>query len=128
MSQKSETTQIWSTTEQLRHCDPSFLTTQQPSHKLCSCVQQHMDWYLCGEGLHRLQVEVVIQVKVIQVLSVDQQVQHVVALATHLQANFHPVQLGGLEKLGSLEGAEQVPGESRDHHQLNPLQRSAVPH
>lgn len=49
--------------------------------------------YLSGEGLHGLQVEVVIQVKVVQVLSVDQQVQHIVALATHLQAYFHPVQL-----------------------------------
>lgn len=106
----------------------SALATQRPSGKLCCCVLQHMDRYLSGEGLHGLQVEVIIQVKIIQVLSVDQQVQHVVALATHLQANFHPVQLGRLEKLGSLEGAEQVPGESRDHNQLNPLHRSAVPH
>lgn len=65
-----------------------------------------MDQYLSGEGLHGLQVEVVIQVKVVQVLSVNQQVQHIVALATHLQAYFHPVQLCRLEKLCSLEGAE----------------------
>lgn len=87
-----------------------------------------MDQYLSGEGLHGLQVEVVIQVKVVQVLSVNQQVQHIVALATHLQAYFHPVQLCRLEKLCSLEGAEQVPGESRDCYQLSPLHRPAVPH
>lgn len=79
-----------------------------------------MDGYLSGEGLHRLQVEVVIQVKVVQVLSVDQQVQHIVALATDLQAHFHPVQLRRLEKLCGLEGAEQVPGESREYNRLNP--------
>lgn len=87
-----------------------------------------MDQYLSGECLHGLQVEVVIQVKVVQVLSVDQQVQHIVALATHLQAYFHPVQLRRLEKLCSLEGAEQVPAGNREYNQLNPLLRSVVPH
>lgn len=39
----------------------------------------------------------------------DQQIEHVVALSANLQAHLHPVQLCGLEELGGLEGAEQIP-------------------
>lgn len=70
--------------------------------------------YLCGEGLDRLEVEVVIQVQVVEVLAVNEQVQHVVSLSAHLQAHLHPVQLSRLEELGGFEGTEQVPvGEDR---------------
>ena len=64
--------------------------------------------YLGGECLDRLQIEVKVQVEVVEVLSVDQKVQHVVTLTTHLQSNFHPVQRCRLEKLCSLEGPEQI--------------------
>ena len=66
---------------------------------------------LGGEGLHWFEVEVVVQVEVVQVLAVDQQVQHVVTLTTHLKPRLHPVQLGGLEELGRFEGAEQIPDQ-----------------
>lgn len=65
--------------------------------------------YLCGQGLDRLQVEVIVQMQVVEVLAVDKQIEHVVALPTNLQAHFHPVQLGGLKELGGLERAEEVP-------------------
>ena len=65
---------------------------------------------LCGERLDGLEVEVVVQMQVVEVLSVDQQIEHVVALSADLQPHLHPVQLGGLEELGGLEGTEQVPG------------------
>jgi hypothetical protein len=54
------------------------------------------------EGLDRLQVHVVIQVKVVQVLSVDQEVEHVVTLSTDLKTGFDPVEIGLLEELGVL--------------------------
>mmetsp|Transcript_7034 Transcript_7034/g.20668 ORF Transcript_7034/g.20668 Transcript_7034/m.20668 type:complete len:555 (-) Transcript_7034:1166-2830(-) len=60
------------------------------------------------QRLHGLEVEVVVQVQVVQVLPVDQQIQHVVALAAHLQPDLHPVQLGALEELGGLQGSKQV--------------------
>jgi len=41
--------------------------------------------------------------EVVEVLAVDQKVQHVVALPTHLQSNLHPVQRRRLEKLGRFE-------------------------
>ena len=44
------------------------------------------------ESLHRFQIEVIIQMKVIQILAVDQQIQHVVSLPANLQANFNPIQ------------------------------------
>ena len=68
-----------------------------------------MSTYLGGECLDRLQVEVVVEMEVVEVLAVDEEVEHVVALATHLQTNLHPVQLGRLEELGRLERPEQVP-------------------
>ena len=46
--------------------------------------------------------------QVVQILTMDEQVEHVVALPANLQTNLHPVQGSGLEKLGSLEGPEQV--------------------
>ena len=47
--------------------------------------------------------------QVVEILAMDEEVQHVVTLATHLQPHLDPVQLRCLEKLGCLEGAEQVP-------------------
>ena len=46
---------------------------------------------LGGQRLHRLQIEVVIQMQVVQVLAMDQQVQHVVALPTHLHTTIGAV-------------------------------------
>lgn len=73
-------------------------------------------FYLCGQCLDRLQVKVVVQMQVVEVLTVDQQIEHVVALPAHLQPYFHPVQLGGLEELCGFEGSEQVPeGQQKDN-------------
>lgn len=47
-----------------------------------------------GERFDWLQVEVVVKMKIIEVLSVDEQIEHVVTLMTDLQANLHPVKLG----------------------------------
>ena len=41
--------------------------------------------------------------EVVQVLSVDQKVQHVVALTANLKPDLDPVETGRLEKLGGLE-------------------------
>mmetsp|Transcript_736 Transcript_736/g.1704 ORF Transcript_736/g.1704 Transcript_736/m.1704 type:complete len:700 (-) Transcript_736:62-2161(-) len=74
---------------------------------------------LGGQGLHGLEVEVVVQVQVVEVLAVDQQVQHVVALAAHLQPRLHPVQLRALEELRLLQRLEQALA-------LEPLGRALV--
>jgi len=64
------------------------------------------------QSLDRLQVHVVIQVKVIEVLSVDQEIEHVVTLSTDLKTSFDPVEIGLLEEFGVLQRSEQV---SLDH-------------
>ena len=60
------------------------------------------------QRLHWLQVEVVVQMQEVQVLSSDQEVQHVVTLAANLQTNLHPVQLCALEELRRGEDVHQV--------------------
>lgn len=75
-------------------------------------------FYLRGQRLHRLQVEVVVQMQVVEILTVDQQIEHVVALPAHLQPHFHPVQLGGLEELCGFEGSEEVPGSQQEENQI----------
>ncbi len=55
--------------------------------------------FLGGECLDRLEVEVVVQVKVVEILAMDEQVEHVVTLTTHLKTSFHPVQFSGLKEL-----------------------------
>ena len=58
------------------------------------------------ECFNRLQIEVVIQMQVVQIFAMDQQVKHVVTLATNLQSCLHPVQLCNLEELCLLERFE----------------------
>mmetsp|Transcript_14739 Transcript_14739/g.38930 ORF Transcript_14739/g.38930 Transcript_14739/m.38930 type:complete len:664 (+) Transcript_14739:435-2426(+) len=87
-------------------------------HKLCQThdltaqmeriAEARLFALLRREGLHRLQVEVVIQVQEIEILTGDQQVQHVVTLTTHLQTDLDPVQLRALEELGGREDVHQV--------------------
>ena len=63
---------------------------------------------LGGERLDGLEVEVVVEVQVVDVLAMDEQVQHVVALPADLQAGLDPVELRALEELGALERLEEV--------------------
>ena len=64
------------------------------------------------KSLDRLQVHVVIQMEVVQVLSVDKEIEHVVTLSTDLKTCFDPVEIGLLEEFGVLQTSEQV---SLDH-------------
>lgn len=72
---------------------------------------------LCGKSFDWFQIEVVIQMKIVKVLSVNQQVQHVVALATNLKPHFHPVKSSCLKELGSLERSEQI-SETRKYQKI----------
>lgn len=54
------------------------------------------------ERLNRFKVEVVIQVQIVEVLTVNEKVEHVVALAANLQPHLHPIQLGRLKNLVAL--------------------------
>lgn len=64
--------------------------------------------FLGCEGLDRLKVKVVVKMEVVKILSVNQQVEHVVTLATNLNTSLDPVKLCRLEELGRFEGSEEV--------------------
>lgn len=78
--------------------------------------------YLCCQSLNRLQVEVVVEMQVVEVLTVDKQIEHVVALSANLQTHLHPVQFGGLKELGCFEGAEQIPEKTTEGRSLHKKQ------
>jgi len=61
---------------------------------------------LRSQCLRGLQVEVIVQVQVVQILPMNQKVEHVVALATHLQPDLNPVQFSLLEELSGFQGLE----------------------
>ena len=60
---------------------------------------QSFDW---------LEIEIEVQVEIVQILTVDQQVQHIVALSTDLEASLNPVQLCQLEEFCLLKSFEKV--------------------
>lgn len=64
--------------------------------------------FLGGESFNGFEVEVVVEMEVVEILAVDKKVEHIVSLATHLQASLDPINLSGLEKLGCLELPKQV--------------------
>ena len=51
----------------------------------------------CG-SLH-----VVVEVEIIQILSMNEKIEHVVSLSTDLETGFDPIDLGGLEELGRFD-------------------------
>jgi hypothetical protein len=53
-----------------------------------------------------LQVEVVVQMKIVEIFAMNKQVEHVVTLPAHLQSRLDPVKCGCLEEFGSLERSE----------------------
>jgi len=59
------------------------------------------------KGFHRLQIEVIVEMQVIQILSMYKKVQHIVALADYLEAGFYPIKLSQLEELRFGKGFEQ---------------------
>lgn len=65
--------------------------------------------FFCGQGLYWFQIEIVIQMQIVQILAMDQQIKHVVALSANLNSCFNPIQLCILEELGILESFEQAP-------------------
>jgi hypothetical protein len=72
-----------------------------------SVTKARLFTFFGSKSLDGLQVEVVIQMQVVQVLAMNEQVQHVVALTANLQTSFDPIDFSRLEELGRFEGLEQ---------------------
>lgn len=46
--------------------------------------------------------------QVVEIFTMNQQIQHVVTLATHLQSSLDPIQCGRLKEFGCLKRSEQI--------------------
>lgn len=60
-----------------------------------------------GQSFDGFEGEVVVEVEVVEVFAVDEEVEHVEALFDDLEAGFHPVDFGHLEKFCVGEGVEE---------------------
>jgi hypothetical protein len=47
--------------------------------------------FLGGQSLHGFKIEIIVQMKIVQVLTMDEQIHHVEALSTNLESAFHPI-------------------------------------
>ena len=72
--------------------DHELAETQDFSDQMEGVTETRLLTLLSGKGLDGLQVEVVVEMKVVQALTMDQQVEHVVTLTADLQPDFDPVQ------------------------------------
>jgi hypothetical protein len=72
--------------------DHELAETQDLANKMEGVSETRLLALLGGQSLDGLQVEIVVEVEIVETLSVDQQVEHVVSLAAHLQTNLNPVQ------------------------------------
>jgi hypothetical protein len=77
-----------------------FGESQYFSHQVESVSEARLLSLLGGQRLDGLQIKIVIEMKVREVLSVYQEIQHVEALATNLKACFDPVDCGLLKEFG----------------------------
>jgi len=88
--------------------DNKFEETQDFTAKMEGISEPTLLSLFSSQGLDRLEVEVVIQMQVIEVLPVDEQVQHVVTLAADLESGFNPIKLSQLKEFSSLKRLEEV--------------------
>ena len=64
--------------------------------------------------------------KVVKIFSVNEQVQHVVALTTDLETHLHPVQGCCLKELGGFERSEQISEKDKNIFKLHILRSNQI--
>jgi len=88
--------------------DDELGETENLTTKMEGVTKARLLALLGGERLHRLEVEIVVKMQVVQVLTMDEEVKHVITLATDLKTSLDPIELSGLEELGGLKGTEEI--------------------
>lgn len=70
-----------------------FATSQKPQKSIyfLTISESRLLTLLRGQSFHRLQVKVVVQMQVVQILAVNEEIQHVVSLSTNLETSLHPI-------------------------------------
>jgi hypothetical protein len=82
--------------------------SQDFSHQMESVSETGLLSLLGSKSLDRLQIKVVIQVKICQVLAMDEKVEHVETLAADLQTSLDPINGSLLEEFGLLKRPHQI--------------------
>jgi len=88
--------------------DDEFRETEDFSTQVESVSESRLLSFFRGKGLDGLQIHVVIEMKVVQVLAVNEEVEHVVSLSANLETSFNPIDRSSLEEFGRFELTEQV--------------------
>ena len=65
------------------------------------------------QRLHRLEVEVVVQMEIVEILTMDQEIEHVVALTADLKTNLHPVRVVDWKNLVDLKERNKYLGRAK---------------
>jgi hypothetical protein len=81
---------------------PENLTT-----KVESITKAGLFSFLGGKRLYWLKIEIVIEMQIVEVLSMNEKVEHVVALPYDLKAGFNPVKFCELEEFSLSESFEE---------------------
>ena len=68
-------------------CEAQDLATQMER-----VAEARLFTLLCRQRFDRFQIEIVVEMEIIEILAMNKQVEHVVALSKHLQAGFNPVE------------------------------------
>ena len=88
--------------------DDEFRQTQDLTAQMERVTETRLFTLLGRQRPHRFQVKIVVQMEVVDILAVNQQVQHVPSLPTNLKTNLDPIQRSLLKELGGFERAEEV--------------------
>ena len=85
-----------------------FRKSQDFTTQMKSITKTRLLTLLRCQRLHRFQIKVIIQMQVVQIFTVNQQIQHVITLTTNLQTGFNPIDLCALKKLCRFERFKQI--------------------
>mmetsp|Transcript_29770 Transcript_29770/g.62392 ORF Transcript_29770/g.62392 Transcript_29770/m.62392 type:complete len:390 (-) Transcript_29770:1623-2792(-) len=89
--------------------DNDFRQTEDLTAQVESVAESRLLALLGCQRLHWLQIKVVIKMEIIEILAMDEQIQHIVTLLANLKASFDPVDLRRLEKFCRAQNLEQIP-------------------
>lgn len=88
--------------------DDKFGKTKDFSTQMESVTESRLLPLFGREGLDRFQIHVVVEMQVVEILSVDEEIEHVIPLSADLKAGFDPVERRRLEEFGILQTSEQI--------------------
>jgi len=99
--------------------DDEFRESKDFSTQVESVSESRLLSFFRRESLDGFQVHVVIEMEVVQVLSVNEEVEHVVTLSADLKTSFDPINRSRLEELGRLDCEVEIRAMSISSRRTN---------